>query len=105
MAYSVRIIVYSTDDPKVQESIRAAVECHGGTIQELSEKTAGYGDKELFVELRLTDRNVIGRILRSVESVKGAAIMAATEPKEIHPLNRARVGVPGAVAPPVPPVR
>jgi len=89
MKYTVKLIVYASDDPRVEESVRAALAGPGATIQEFSSKVAAEGEKELYAEIRLSDRRHLGRIVRTVEAIKGAAVMAATEPKEVHPFKSA----------------
>jgi hypothetical protein len=88
MTYSVKLIVYATDDPRVESSVRAALEAPGATIQEFGTRKTGDGENELYAEIRLSDRRHLDQILRGVEAVKGAAVMAATTPKEIRPAGR-----------------
>jgi hypothetical protein len=87
--YLAKLIVYVTHDPRVEESVRAALEDSGAAIQEFCSRKAGDGEKELYAEIRLRDQKHLVQIVRGVEAVKGAAVMAATEPKEFRPLNRA----------------
>jgi hypothetical protein len=90
VSYSVKIIVYTTDDPRVLELVRRAVESDGACVQEFTPRTTETGDKEIYVELELSDPRGFAGILRRVEAVKGAAIMAATEPGE-GPASRGAV--------------
>jgi len=85
MSFSVKVIVYAADDQRVLQLVRKAVEWDGAKVQEFTSRTADSGAKEVYVELQLTDADALDSILRRVESVKGAAIMAATEPKEVPP--------------------
>jgi (p)ppGpp synthase/HD superfamily hydrolase len=80
VSYGVKIIVYTTDDPRVLQSVRQAVESDGAKVQEFTPRTTETGDQEVYVELQIPDPKVFAGILRRVEAVKGAAIMAATEP-------------------------
>jgi (p)ppGpp synthase/HD superfamily hydrolase len=83
MSYSVKFIVYTVDDPKVLQLVRRAVEVCGARVQEFTARTAADGEKEVYFDLRLSDTKTLGDIFRRVEAVKGAAIMAASEPKAI----------------------
>jgi len=80
VSYSVKIIVYTMDDPRVLQLVRQAVESDGARVQEFTSRTTKTGDKEVYVELELPDPKDFAGILRRVECVKGAAIMAATDP-------------------------
>ena len=82
MSYAVKIIVYTTDDPRVLELVRQAVASDGACVQEFTSRTTETGEREVYVELELPDPRAFAGILRRVEAVKGAAIMAATEPGE-----------------------
>jgi len=83
---SVKIIVYATDDPRVLKLVRQAVEPDGARVREFTPRTTETGDLELYIDLDLADPKVFVGILRRVEAVKGAAIMAATEPGAVrHP--------------------
>jgi (p)ppGpp synthase/HD superfamily hydrolase len=84
MPYSVKVIVYATDDPKVLQRIRSAVEEGGARVQEFTIRAAADGGKELYVELRLSEPRSLSGIIRRVEAVNGAAVMAATEPREVR---------------------
>jgi len=90
VAYSVKIIVYTADDPKVVQLIRAAIEKDGARIQEFTASLAGDGGKELYIELHLSDPNVLGNIVRRVEAVPGAAVMASTEPADNRTSKKAK---------------
>ncbi len=83
MSYSVKVIVYTVDDPKVLQLVRRAVETGGARVQEFTARTAADGEKEIYFDLRLSETKVLGDIVRRVEAIKGAAIMAATEPEVI----------------------
>jgi hypothetical protein len=89
MRYSAKIIVYAADDPKVEESVRVALETPGAAIEEFSSRRAGDGEKELYAEMTLSDERLLVQIVRNVEAVKGAAVMAATQPKEVRSQKRA----------------
>jgi hypothetical protein len=41
--------------------------------------------KEIYVNLLLEDSNLTGTIIRRIEGVRGAAVMAATEPRPVPP--------------------
>jgi hypothetical protein len=84
MSYSVKVIVYAADDPKVLQLVRKAVEYDGATVHEFTVSDAADGGKELYVELRINDSRIVSGIVRRVEAVTGAAVMAATEPHEIR---------------------
>jgi len=83
MSYLVKVIVFTVDGPHMLEHVRKAVEWEGITVQQFTSKTAADGGKEIYLELRIGDPKVLGAIVRRVEGVKGAAIMAATEPKQV----------------------
>jgi len=81
MAYSAKVIIHATDDPSVLESIKKAIEAESVKVLEISFRAADVGTKEVYVELVLEDSKVFVDIIRRVEAVKGAAVMAATEPQ------------------------
>lgn len=91
MSYSVKVIVHAAADPEVLLSVRSAVEPDGVRVQEFTVRDAADGGKELYVELRLSNTRVLGGIVRRVEAVKGAAIMATTKPQG----TRGAKGIPG----------
>ena len=84
MSYSVKVIVYAADDPKVFQLVRKAVEQDGAKVHEFTVRDAADGGKELYVELRISDSRNVSGIVRRVEAINGAAVMAATEP---HPIG------------------
>jgi len=84
MSYSAKVIVYAADDPKVLQLVRKAVEQDGARVHEFTVRDAADGGKELYVELRISDSGIMSSIVRRVEAVNGAAVMAATEPHEIR---------------------
>jgi hypothetical protein len=91
MTYTGKVLVYAADDPKVFELIRKAVEGEGTTVRDFDVRPAGDGAKELYVELLLNDARRMGDIVRRIEAVSGAAVMAATPAREFRPSK----GIPG----------
>jgi len=90
VSYSVKVIVYTADDSKVVQLVRAAIEKDGARIQEFTTTVAGGGGKELYIELQLSDPNALVHIVRRVEAVPGAAVMASTEPVDTRASKRAQ---------------
>jgi (p)ppGpp synthase/HD superfamily hydrolase len=85
MAYSVKIIVHASDEPAVLNSIRKVFESNGAAkVREISFRTADRTTQEVYVELLLEDSNAIGDIIRKVEGIRGAAVTAATEPRQVR---------------------
>lgn len=89
MALVVKVVVHLSESPKVQESVRRVIKASGVEIREFAIQESGQGGKELYAELRLNDRVGLGRLMSNIEAVKGAAVMAATEPKEIPSAKKA----------------
>lgn len=87
MSYSVTVIVYVVDDPCVLGLVRREFEADGVRVEQLTIKAAVDGEKELYAVLRLSDPKVLIGVVRRVEAVKGAAVMAATEPALV-PVSR-----------------
>ena len=84
MPYTVKLIVHASDDPRVLQLVRKAVEGEGATVRDFDARISGDGAKELYIELLLNEARSVGDILRRIESVSGAAVMAATAPEEIR---------------------
>lgn len=80
MSYAVKVIVYAVDDPGVLGLVRKAIEADGARVEEFTVKAAADGEKELYAVVRFGDPKVLIGIVRRVEAVRGAAVMAATEP-------------------------
>jgi len=89
MSYSVKVIVYLADEPKLLGQIQKAVKVPGVQVKELTLRTADPGSKEVYLDLLLEASNTSGILLRRIEGIRGAAVMAATEPKEIPPSKKA----------------
>jgi hypothetical protein len=83
MSYSVKVIIYLADEPKLLGQIRKAVEVPGVHVKEITLRTADPGSKEVFLDLLLEASKTSGLLLRRIERIRGAAVMAATEPKEL----------------------
>jgi acetolactate synthase regulatory subunit len=83
MSYSVKVVVYLADEPKLLAQIQRAVKVPGVRVKEITLRTADPGSKEAFLDLLLEASNTSGVLLRRIERIRGAAVMAATEPKEL----------------------
>lgn len=90
MAYSVKVIVYTADDSNVIQLVRTAIEKDGARIREFTASLAADGGKELYIELHLSDPKILGKIVRRVEAVPGAAVMASTEPADNRTSKKAK---------------
>ena len=88
MSYVVKVIVYTVDDPRVLELVRKAIETDGASVEECTVKTSSEGEKELYAVLRHDDPKVLIGIVRRVEAVKGAAVMATTGPARASVFKR-----------------
>ena len=84
MSYLVKVIVYAADDPDVLQVVRKAVEGDGATVVNFDVRHAGDGARELFVELLLDDARIVNGLIRRIEGVTGAAVMAATAPQKVR---------------------
>lgn len=90
MSYAAKVIVYAVDDPGVLGLVRKAIEADGARVEEFTIKAVADGEIELYAVIRLSDPKVLTGIVRRVEAVKGAAVMAATEPALVPVAKRFR---------------
>jgi hypothetical protein len=54
-------------------------------VQEFVVQSKDPVSKEIYVNLLLEDSTLTGTIIRRIEQVRGAAVMAATEPRPVPP--------------------
>jgi len=74
-----RITVRLTRDPEVFSSVLKAVEAEGMRIEGLTCERGSRGDRELAIDIQWSDEANWVRILRRIEAIRGAAVLAATE--------------------------
>ncbi|HVR85131.1 MAG TPA: hypothetical protein VMU54_12520 [Planctomycetota bacterium] len=92
MPYLVKVLVLASRDPKVSEEVRRILEAKGSRIQKCTLRSRAHGEKEFDVELHLQDVRLLPGLLRRVEAVKGAAVLAATPPRRSGLVERGKAG-------------
>jgi predicted regulator of amino acid metabolism with ACT domain len=88
VAFSVKIVIHAADEPGILVLIQKAVEPKGVSVREFVVQRKDPVSKEIYVNLLLEDSNLTGTIIRRIEGVRGAAVMAATEPRPVPPAGK-----------------
>jgi len=84
-----KLVVYTGQDPTYEKRIRAAIERSGGSVRQ-SESTAASADTwEQYVTFLIPNTRLLPDIVRAVETVRGVAVMAVTEPRLLGEFKKA----------------
>lgn len=88
MAYLVRLSVRTWGDTSLEDRIAVAIRKSGGVVRRstCTGTTPGATGQDLAIVIDET--RMIPRIVRAVETVRGAAVTAVTEPQELGTLRR-----------------
>lgn len=88
MPYLVNLVVQIDDNGLMEDSVKTAIRKAGGAVR-LSECTRTSGNSmEQLVTVLIDETRNLPRVVRAVERVRRAAVVAVTEPREIRDLKR-----------------
>lgn len=79
--YLVKLVVYTREDAALEGRIRAAIERSGGRIQQCEAAKTAPDTKEQYITFLIPETRLLPDVVRAVEGVRGAAVMAVTEPR------------------------
>jgi hypothetical protein len=87
VSYLVKLDVYEADDRSLEGRVKAAIQEAGGAVRRSRCIPASAGAVEQSVTFVIGERRELPAVVRAVEALRGAAVMAVTEPREIRNLR------------------
>lgn len=83
MEYLVQLVVYTGEGAEAEARIRAAIERSGGVVGRSESARTAPDTVERYITFFIPRARLLPGVVRAVEGIRGAAVMAVTEPKPV----------------------